>query len=76
MRVRWEEIQAANDLTDGAVGAAKDALAAATAEAQVLLDGGDQTAQTITTSASWRPGRGHGPQPRDRPVHHPAGAAR
>ena len=25
--VRWEDIQAANDLTDGAVGAAKDALA-------------------------------------------------
>lgn len=27
-RVRWEEIQVANDLTDGAIGTAKDALAA------------------------------------------------
>ena len=33
MRVRWEEIQQANDLTDSAVGDAKDALAAAIATA-------------------------------------------
>jgi methyl-accepting chemotaxis protein len=48
MRVRWEEIQAANDLTDGAVGAAKDALAAANADAQIILDEAIQTAQTTT----------------------------
>ena len=36
-RVRWEEIQAANDLTDGAVGAAKDALIADTAAAEEEL---------------------------------------
>ena len=54
-RVRWEEIQAANDLTDGAVGAAKDALAAASAEAQVTLDEAIQTAQMI--SLDRRPGR-------------------
>jgi methyl-accepting chemotaxis protein len=47
-RVRWEEIQAANDLTDGAVGEAKDALAAASVEAEVLLDEAIGTAQTIT----------------------------
>ena len=48
MRVRWEEIQAANDLTDGAVGAAKDALAAANADAQIILDEAIQTAQTTS----------------------------
>jgi methyl-accepting chemotaxis protein len=37
-RIRWEEIQAANDLTDGAVGAAKDELALASQEAQSALD--------------------------------------
>jgi methyl-accepting chemotaxis protein len=38
-RVRWEDIQAANDLTDGAVGEAKDALnAARSAAEQGLLD--------------------------------------
>ncbi|SFO32032.1 methyl-accepting chemotaxis protein [Geodermatophilus obscurus] len=36
-RVRWEEIQAANDLTDGAVGEAKDVLAAEAAEAREEL---------------------------------------
>ena len=40
--MRWEEIQAANDLTDGAVGAAKDALAAASVEAEVKLEDGDR----------------------------------
>jgi methyl-accepting chemotaxis protein len=38
MRVRWEEIQVANDLTDGAVGAAKDALAAESSAAQARLN--------------------------------------
>ncbi|MGY1803295.1 methyl-accepting chemotaxis protein [Blastococcus sp. SYSU D00922] len=38
MRLRWEEIQAANDLSDGAVSAAKDALAAESDAAQVRLD--------------------------------------
>ena len=38
MRARWEEIQAANDLSDGAVSEAKDALAAESARAQVRLD--------------------------------------
>jgi methyl-accepting chemotaxis protein len=37
-QVRWEEIQVANDLTDGAVGAAKDALAAESEAAQNRLD--------------------------------------
>jgi methyl-accepting chemotaxis protein len=47
-RVRWEDIQAANDLTDSAVGAAKDALAAATDEAQLLLDEAIATSQKIS----------------------------
>ncbi|MCZ2815514.1 methyl-accepting chemotaxis protein [Modestobacter sp. VKM Ac-2984] len=38
MRARFEEIQVANDLTDGAVGEAKDALAAESAVAQAELD--------------------------------------
>jgi methyl-accepting chemotaxis protein len=37
-RLRWEDIQKANDLTDGAVGAAKDALAIESATAQDALD--------------------------------------
>ncbi|MGY1602053.1 methyl-accepting chemotaxis protein [Geodermatophilus sp. SYSU D00815] len=37
-RVRWEQIQAANDLTDGAVSAAKDALATESDAAQTVLD--------------------------------------
>jgi methyl-accepting chemotaxis protein len=37
-RVQWEDIQTANDLTDGAVGAAKDALAAETQASQERLD--------------------------------------
>ncbi|WP_349642949.1 methyl-accepting chemotaxis protein [Blastococcus sp. CCUG 61487] len=36
-RLRWEEIQAANDLTDGAVSAAKDELGAAAAAAEAEL---------------------------------------
>ncbi|MCF6745805.1 methyl-accepting chemotaxis protein [Blastococcus sp. KM273128] len=47
-RLRWEEIQAANDLTDGAVGEAKDALAAESARAQERLD--DAVASTETQS--------------------------
>src|SRR3954470_2681082 len=38
MRARWEDIQKANDLSDGAVGTAKDALAAQSDEAQTALD--------------------------------------
>ncbi|MCA0147152.1 methyl-accepting chemotaxis protein [Blastococcus sp. LR1] len=45
-RVRWEEIQVANDLTDGAVGAAKDALAADSAAAQQKLDDAISNAET------------------------------
>jgi methyl-accepting chemotaxis protein len=37
-RIRWEEIQAANDLTDGAVSAAKEELALASENAQTTLD--------------------------------------
>ena len=37
-RVKWEDIQTANDLTDGAVGAAKDALMAEGAAAQAHLN--------------------------------------
>ena len=47
-RLRWEDIQAANDLTDGAVGAAKDALAVESAVAQVELDGSIARGQTIS----------------------------
>src|SRR4051812_24451872 len=38
MRAQWEDIQKANDLSDGAVGTAKDALAAQSDEAQTALD--------------------------------------
>ena len=48
MRPRWEEIQAANDLTDGAVSAAKDALAAQSRLAQVRLDDAIDRAQQIS----------------------------
>ncbi|MET0763816.1 MAG: methyl-accepting chemotaxis protein, partial [Blastococcus sp.] len=48
MRVRWQEIQAANDLTDGAVSGAKDALAAASELAQVRLDEAIARAQEIS----------------------------
>jgi methyl-accepting chemotaxis protein len=50
-RLRWEDIQTANDLTDGAVGTAKDALAAETAAAGVEVTGavhrGDVTAAVV-----------------------------
>jgi methyl-accepting chemotaxis protein len=47
-RVRWEEIQAANDLTDGAVGAAKDALAAESARAEQDLTAAISRSQLIS----------------------------
>ncbi|MGY1724959.1 HAMP domain-containing protein, partial [Blastococcus sp. SYSU DS0533] len=48
MRGRWEEIQAANDLSDGAVSEAKDVLAEESDAAQVRLD--DALAQAATVS--------------------------
>ncbi|TYP81306.1 methyl-accepting chemotaxis protein [Blastococcus xanthinilyticus] len=48
MRGRWEEIQAANDLSDGAVSEAKDVLAAESDAAQVRLD--DALAQAALTA--------------------------
>jgi methyl-accepting chemotaxis protein len=47
-RARWEDIQKANDLTDGAVGAAKDALAAETHASQERLDATIRNAQTVS----------------------------
>ncbi|TQN40791.1 methyl-accepting chemotaxis protein [Blastococcus colisei] len=47
MRARWEEIQAANDLTDGAVSSAKDALAAESDAAQGRLDDAIARSQLI-----------------------------
>jgi methyl-accepting chemotaxis protein len=52
MRLRWEEIQAANDLTDGAVGDAKDALAAESALAQVRLDDAISRSQNTSIIAA------------------------
>ncbi|MGY1682799.1 methyl-accepting chemotaxis protein [Geodermatophilus sp. SYSU D01176] len=51
-RVRWEEIQAANDLTDGAVGTAKDALTAASAEAELQLADSIARSQTIALAVA------------------------
>ncbi|SOC52186.1 methyl-accepting chemotaxis protein [Blastococcus aggregatus] len=47
-RAAWEDIQTANDLTDGAVGTAKDALAADSAAAQTRLDDAIARAQTVS----------------------------
>jgi methyl-accepting chemotaxis protein len=47
-RIRWEQIQAANDLTDGAVSTAKDELSAARATAETTLD--DTVARAGTLS--------------------------
>ena len=47
--LRWEDIQAANDLTDSAVGAAKDALALASDEAQSALEDTIAGAERIKT---------------------------
>jgi methyl-accepting chemotaxis protein len=51
-RVRWEEIQAANDLTDSAVSAAKDALAVASDDAQTVLDDAIARSETISLSVA------------------------
>ncbi|MGY1754032.1 methyl-accepting chemotaxis protein [Blastococcus sp. SYSU D01042] len=48
MRGRWEEIQAANDLSDGAVSEAKDTLAAESDRAQVRLDDAIARSQQIS----------------------------
>ncbi|WP_233491252.1 methyl-accepting chemotaxis protein [Blastococcus sp. TBT05-19] len=50
-RVRWEEIQVANDLTDGAVGAAKDELAIAYDDAEALLHNEINKAERISLIA-------------------------
>jgi methyl-accepting chemotaxis protein len=47
-RVRWEDIQTANDLTDGAVGTAKDAFAAETQAAQERLYATISDARTVS----------------------------
>ncbi|UOY00623.1 methyl-accepting chemotaxis protein [Blastococcus sp. PRF04-17] len=47
-RLRWEEIQAANDLTDGAVGAAKDELAVAYKAAEADLHTRIDTAEYVS----------------------------
>ena len=47
-RLAWEDIQTANDLTDGAVGTAKDALAADSAAAEIRLDEAITRSQTIS----------------------------
>ncbi len=48
-RIRWENIQVANDLTDGAVSAAKDALIADTAAAEADLLSAAVRSERITT---------------------------
>ena len=50
-RVRWEDIQTANDLTDGAVGTAKDALAAETQAAQERLEATISQARLVSIVA-------------------------
>ncbi|CCG05748.1 Putative Methyl-accepting chemotaxis protein [Blastococcus saxobsidens DD2] len=52
MRGRWEEIQAANDLTDGAVSEAKDVLASESDAAQVRLDDALAQAELIAIAAA------------------------
>jgi methyl-accepting chemotaxis protein len=47
-RVRWEEIQAANDITDGAVGTAKDVLHEATLGAEADLEAALARSQMIS----------------------------
>src|SRR5690606_22256028 len=48
-RAEWEDIQTANDITDGAVGTAKDALDLATADAEVRLS----SALSASARTSW-----------------------
>jgi methyl-accepting chemotaxis protein len=50
-RPRWEDIQTANDLSDGAVGTAKDALAAETQASQERLDATISQARTVSIIA-------------------------
>ncbi|MGY1712465.1 methyl-accepting chemotaxis protein [Geodermatophilus sp. SYSU D00758] len=47
-RLRWEDVQAANDLTDGAVGEAKDAMAAATEDAEARLAAAIDRSETVS----------------------------
>ncbi len=51
-RVRWEDIQVANDLTDGAVSAAKDVLSADIAAAEADLLAAMERSELITMSAA------------------------
>jgi methyl-accepting chemotaxis protein len=51
-RQGWEAIQAANDVTDAAVGSAVDALGIATAEAAARLDRAIDTSQRIAVSVA------------------------
>jgi methyl-accepting chemotaxis protein len=48
MVARWEEIQLANDITDGAVGDAKDALHEATVATEIELDATLDRSQTMS----------------------------
>ena len=52
-RRAWEDIQTANDLTDGAVGAAKDALAADSAAAENRLDDAIAERRRSACSSPW-----------------------
>ncbi|MCW2575139.1 MAG: hypothetical protein JWR66_1169, partial [Modestobacter sp.] len=51
-RTRWEDIQTANDLTDGAVGTAKDSLAAQSDAAQAALTGAIHQADWISVGVA------------------------
>jgi methyl-accepting chemotaxis protein len=51
-RVRWEEIQSANDITDGAVGTAKEVLHEATAGAEARLEAALTRSQTISMAVA------------------------
>ncbi|WP_029434230.1 methyl-accepting chemotaxis protein [Blastococcus sp. URHD0036] len=51
-RVRWEDIQTANDLTDSAVGAAKDELSAARSAAEVTLTDAIARAETLSITVA------------------------
>ncbi|MGY1744706.1 methyl-accepting chemotaxis protein [Blastococcus sp. SYSU D00695] len=51
-RARWEDIQAANDLTDSAVGTAKDSLAAARASAEETLQAAVSRAEGLSIAVA------------------------
>ena len=51
-RVAWEDVQAANDTTDGAVGAAKDALAGAVADAEAAHTALLRTVSVVSTAVA------------------------